>query len=149
MTWSFVLLVNISVELVVQIDQVVVEIVIQIVVIVVIFIIIVEVVLIVIEVVIVVVVIVFVVKPELIQVIVVIIVEIVIVDDFVLGIVTVSRTRRSVATTYRVPHPRVAFLREFLSRRLERVQHTITYLRVREAPVRVLPRGTASFDRSR
>src|SRR4029079_5027781 len=150
MTRTFVPVLVFGVELVVQIDQVVIQIVVEIVVIIVV----VEVVIVLVEIVLVVeVVIIFVIQivfivEELVLVIFVII-EIFVIEDLVLRIVTVSRTCPYVARVYSVPHPRVALFSGFLSRRLESVQHTITFLRVREAPARVSLRVTASFDRSR
>ena len=137
-----------SIELVIEIDQVIIEIVVEVIIIVV------EVVVIIIVFVFVVLVIqivfiIFVVEIVFIveEVIIVIIIEIFIVEDLVLRIVTVCGTSRSVA--FREPHHLVAFHCEFLSRRLESVQHTITFLRVREAHAHVSLRVTASCDRSR
>ena len=138
----------VGVELIIEIDQVIIEVVVEVVIIVVevviIIVFVVEIVFVVqIVFVVFVVEIVFVVE----EVIVIVIIEIVVFYDLVLRIVTVCGTSRSVA--FREPHHLVAFHCEFLSRRLESVQHTITFLRVREAPARVSLRVTASSDRSR
>jgi hypothetical protein len=132
------------IELVVEIDQVIIEVVVEIIIVVVLIIFII---LVVFVEVIVIIQIVFIIE-EIVIVVIILVVGI-IVDDLVFRIVTVGRTCRSVALVYREPHARVAIFLEFIRRRLDFVQHTITFLRVREAPARVSLRVTASCDHSR
>ena len=144
MAGTFVPVLVLRIELIVEIDQVIIQIIVEIV------FILVEVVIVVIQIVFIIQ-IVFVIEIVLVieEIVVIIIIEIVVVYDLVLRIVTVGRTSRIVAIVYRVPLPRVAIFRDSFNRRLELVQHTITFLRVREAHAHVSLRVTASCDRSR
>ena len=130
-----------GIELVVEIDQVIIEVVLEVILILVVL------VFVIIQIFFVVIVVEILLVVE--QLVFVLVVEIFIIYDLVFRIVTVGRTSRIVAIVYRVPLPRVAIFRDSFNRRLELVQHTITFLRVREAHAHVLLRVTASCDRSR
>ena len=146
MTGPFVPVLVFGIELVVEVDQVVIEIIVEVVIIFIVLVVVVQIVFVV-QIIFIIVEVIFIIEEVV--VVVIIVVEIVVLYDLVLGIVTVDWTSRIVAIVYRVPLPRVAIFRDFLNRRLELVQHTITFLRVREAHAHVSLRATASFDHSR
>ena len=96
----------VSIELVIEIDQVIVDLVIEIILVVIVEIVVVLVVQIVVEVVIIIIIKIFFIVEEI--VIIVFIIESFVIDDLVLGIVTVGLTCPNVAIACRAPHPRVA-----------------------------------------
>ena len=147
MTGPFVPVLVFGIELVVEVDQVVIEIVVEVVIIVIVLVVFIVQIIFLVQLIFIIVEVIFIIEEVV--VIIIIVVEIVVLNDLVLGIVTVDWTSRIVAIVYRVPLPRVAIFRDFLNRRLELVQHTITFLRVREAHAHVSLRATASFDHSR
>ena len=146
MTGPFVPVLVFGIELVVEVDQVVIEIIVEVVIIFIVLVVVVQIIFLV-QIIFIIVEVIFIIEEVV--VVIIIVVEIVVLYDLVLGIVTVDWTSRIVAIVYRVPLPRVAIFRDFLNRRLELVQHTITFLRVREAHAHVSLRATASFDHSR